>query len=160
MRLTDTAIGLLLLVCGIALTLAAWAYPDMPGQDYGAATFPLAIGAGMAALGLVSAWTGIRGGHARGIGRIVRLHDWGLVPASWLRLAGVILLVVGYILLVPLFGFLLTGGALLFGLLMAFRAPILLSIVTTPLAVLAVWWVFDGLLRVPLPNAAILTGAT
>ena len=159
MRLTDTAIGLLLLVCGIAVTLAAWAYPDMPGQDYGAATFPLAIGAGMAALGLVSAWTGIRNRQG-GASRVVSLHDWGLVPASWLRLAGVILLVAGYILLVPLFGFLLTGGALLFGLLMTFRAPLLLSIAVTPLAILAVWWVFDGLLRVPLPNAAILTCGT
>ena len=157
MRLTDTAIGLLLLACGIALALAAWSYPDMPGQDYGAATFPLAIGALVAALGLVSAWSGLRNGED-GASRVLRLHGWGLVPASWLRLAAVVLLVVGYVLLAPLFGFLLTGGALLFGLLTAFRAPLLLSVVVTPPAILAVWWVFDGLLRVPLPNAAILTG--
>ncbi len=159
MRLSDATIGLLLLACGIVLIGASWGYPDMPGQDYGAATFPLAIGALVMALGLASVWSGLRNRQG-GANRVVSLHDWGLVPASWLRLAAVILLVAGYILLVPVFGFLLTGGALLFGLLMAFRAPVLLSIAVTPLAILAAWWVFDGLLRVPLPNAAILTGGT
>lgn len=155
MRISDAALGVLLLLGGMALIAVAWSFPDLPGQDYGASTFPLAIGVGLVALGASAAWSAYRGASAE----VLRFEGWGRDAGSWLRLGLAVALVLGYILLSPLFGFLLTGGALLLGLLLTFRAPLLASVIVTPVAILVVWWVFNGLLRVPLPTASIL-GAT
>ena len=154
MRISDAALSVLLLLSGVALVAVSWSFPDLPGQDYGASTFPLAIGAGLLALGVAGAISAFRAERETA----VRFEGWGLDPGSWLRVMVLLALVVGYILLSPLFGFLLTSGALLFGLLMTFRAPLLVSAVTTPVAIAAVWWVFDGLLRVPLPTMNLSGG--
>ena len=151
MRVSDAALSVLLLLGGVALVAVSWSFPDLPGQDYGASTFPLAIGVALFGLGVAAAVVALRAGRVT----MVRWEGWGLDAGSWLRLAVLLALVVGYILLSPVVGFLLTGGALLFGLLMTFRAPLLVSAATTPVAIVAVWWVFDGLLRVPLPTMSI-----
>lgn len=153
MRLGDTILGGLFAIVGVVLTLAGWSLPNLPNQSYGAATFPVVIGIGLAALGVVMAIKGIVAGG----GLSIALEDWGRVPLSWLRLFATIGLVVLYVLYSHDLGFVLAGTALLLALLVIFRAPLLLSVVIAPLATLAVAWSFGNMLRVPLPRG-ILSG--
>lgn len=153
MRLGDTILGALFACVGIVLTLAGWSLPNLPNQSYGAATFPVMIGIGLAALGLVMSVKGLVAGG----GLTIALEDWGRSPASWLRLFATVGLVVLYVLYSDELGFVLAGTVFVLALLLIFRAPILLAIVIAPLATLAVAWAFGNILRVPLPRG-ILSG--
>lgn len=148
MRLGDAVLGAIFALIGLALTLAGWPLPDLPNQSYGAATFPVSIGIGLAALGAVMVAKGLLAGG----GLEVALEGWGRTPLSWVRLLAVIVLVVLYVLYAHDVGFLLAGTALLLALLLLFRAPPLLCVVIAPVATLAVAWGFGNMLRVPLPR--------
>lgn len=163
MRLSDLAIAALLLIGGAALAIGAWGYPNLPMQAYGAATFPLAIGFGMIGIGAALALADLRARARAGAAGAPRppfaaLEGWGRHPGSWARLALTLGLVVAYLALAPLFGFLLAGGALLLGLMLTFRTPLLHAALVTPLAIAAVSWAFGSLLRVPLPRSSLFAG--
>ena len=156
MRLSAHALGLLMLLGGAWLALAARAYPDLPNQAYGAATFPFVVGLAMAGLGVAMLWGAFR--EPGRSGPILTLAGWGRDAGSWMRLTLTVALVAAYVALAPSLGFLLAGGGLLLGLLLVFRVAPLLAIAVTPPAILAVAWAFGTLLRVPLPRSALLAG--
>lgn len=151
MRLGDTIIGVLCAMIGVALTVAGWSLPNLPNQSYGAATFPVIIGTGLAGLGLVMAAKGLLAGGGLG----VTLDDWGRSPASWLRLFATVGVVVLYVLYSHDVGFIIAGTALLLAVLLLFRAPLLVSIAVAPVATLVVAWGFGNFLRVPLPRGVL-----
>lgn len=157
MRIGDLFIGLLLLAGGAVLALAARAYPNLPNQAYGAATFPFFIGLGLAGLGVLMVAGGLRANGLR-IGAPVVFEDWGRSRGSWLRLGAVIGLVLAYVWLSPVAGFLPAAGVLLLGLMLVFRTPLWLAVLVSVPAVFAFAQVFGGLLRVPLPRSAWTVG--
>lgn len=159
MRLSDLAIAALLLVGGAALCIVAYDYPNLPRQAYGAATFPLAIGAGMIVLAGLLAVSALRARTAGGARPpLVALEGWGRHAGSWARLVLTLALVTTYLALSPLFGFLATGSALLFGLMVTFRTPVLHALIVTPIAIAVISWAFGTLLRVPLPRSSLFPG--
>lgn len=157
MRISDLVLGILLLLAGVTLALAARSYPNLPTQAYGAATFPFAIGLGLALLGAILIGGALLRGEVRGQ-PLVALEGWGRERAAWMRLGLVLGLVAAYVVLSPTLGFLLGAGGLLLGLLLVFRVRLWLALVVTLPAVLAFAQVFGGLLRVPLPRSALLGG--
>jgi putative tricarboxylic transport membrane protein len=52
-RRTDRLVGLALALLGIAVLWTARSFPDVPGQDLGAATLPTIVGAGLLACALL-----------------------------------------------------------------------------------------------------------
>lgn len=151
MRLGDTVIGALVALIGAVLAIAAWSLPNLPNQAYGAATFPVAIGVGLVALGAVMAGRGLVGGG----GLQVALVGWGRAPGAWLRLAATIALVLVTVVLTDKLGFLVTGTVVLFALLVTFRAPLVVAVPLAPVATYVVAWAFGNLLRVPLPRGVL-----
>lgn len=153
MRAGDGVIGALAVCLGLALTLGGWSLPNLPNQSYGAATFPTAIGIALMALGAVMGLSGA----ARAGAFTVTLEGWGRLPSAWARLAAVLVLVILYVIFCDRLGFLIAGTGLVFGLMLAFRTPVLPALVIAPVAAYAVAWSFGNLLRVPLPRG-ILSG--
>ena len=159
MRVGDLVLGVLLLIGGGALAFASTAYPNLPTQSYGGATFPFAIAVGFMGLGVAMLISHLAASNRDGAGQpLLALTDWGRVPASWVRLVAILVAVPLYLLLSPSLGFLLAGGGLLFALLLIFRTHPLLAALVAPVAVMAMGWLFGTLLRVPLPRSALLQG--
>ncbi len=158
MRISDPVLGLLLLVGGVILAVAAQGYPNLANQVYGASTFPFLVGLGFVVLGAILLARALLRGPAGVLRAPVVLEGWGRSRASWLRLGLVLALVVAYVVLSPALGFLLAGGGLLLGLLLVFRVRWWVALAVSVPAVFAFAQVFGGLLRVPLPRAAWLAG--
>ena len=150
MRLSDTALGLLVAAFGAALVFAALQLPGVRGQQFGAGFFPAIVG-GLAVL----AGFGIAAGGWRRGGPAV-------VTAAWLRdpwaliniaiLAGSIAL---FALVGDRVGFLPFAAALIW--LVQWRmgtAPLRAALIAVPGAVLF-QLLFAKLLRVPLPQGML-----
>ncbi len=155
MRLSDLTLGLLLLVAGAALSLAARAYPDLPNQSYGASTFPFAVGLALFLLGAIFC-AGVIARRER-VPPIVFVA-WGRNRASWVRLVLVLGLVTFYVMLSPLLGFRIGAGLMLLGLLLTFGTPVWTALIVTVIAVVGIEQVFGGILRVPLPLGTLFQG--
>ncbi|WP_135470703.1 tripartite tricarboxylate transporter TctB family protein [Crenalkalicoccus roseus] len=149
MRLSDRVSGAALVALG---GLAAWGgsrLPAVPGQDVGPAVFPMLIGFGLIACGLMIA-LGV--GHAfeapeeEGGGRSWWHGLWALLPPALLVL---------YMLLAERIGFLLMAAAMVLVVALAFGARLRLALPLAVLAPLAVHLVFYRLLRVPLPEGLL-----
>lgn len=156
LRIGDTATGAVLAGLGTAVIVRASAFPNMPGQRFGAALFPTVVGAGLVLCGLGLAVSGL--GRAR-LASFAERPEWSRDRAS---LAG--------------FGAVVGGVAFC-----AFAADTLGFLVALPLAlllwlrVLRVRWpqallaalvasallhvTFYSLLRVPLPWGALTSVA-
>ena len=147
MRLNDTLSGLLLMIFGISVAVAAGAFPETAGQKIGPGLFPGLIGLGMALSGVVLAWSGRKVRDARW----VAFEEWMAEPRMALNAALVVGTLVFYALAVDMMGFFITAIVFLAVLFLAFGvsrrwiAP--LAIVVT----LGLHFAFYSLLRVPLP---------
>jgi putative tricarboxylic transport membrane protein len=146
MRINDALIGTVLLVLAAAIFAYARTLPAIPGQEYGAAVFPMLIAMGLGGCGLVLMISGMR--HWQGA---VTLSAWAGTHHAWARLATVFALVLGYIVAAPALGFVPVSIVILlvFQLIMGVRwwLAALVAAVTT----LLIQQTFSGLLRVPLP---------
>lgn len=151
MRVGDAAIGVLVVLLGLAVAITAWPMPNLPNQSYGAATFPVAIGTCLIGLGAVMVITGV----ARGGGFTVALEGWGRAPSSWLRLVALVILIVAFVLTAHAVGFMVAGTLLMFGMLLTFRCGVLPALLIAPVATYAVAWAFGNILRVPLPRGIL-----
>jgi putative tricarboxylic transport membrane protein len=148
-RLNDAVIGVALILFATAMIWYTRAFPEMPGQDYGPALFPVLIGIGFLFTGAILIVSGL-----------ARL---GTVPlfsgGAWLRsphhIASFLAVVLGllfYILVSDRLGFIPTSLLLLFGWLVLFRGGRPISSFVIALAVtLGVDYAFSKLLLVPLP---------
>lgn len=147
MRFSDTMLGAVLLVFGLALGIYSQTFPDIPGQRYGAAAFPTAIAIGLVACGLVLLTRGLR---AAGTPLIMRT-EWTRKPGALLAVLITILCVIAYVLLARHLGFIPTITLILIVLFRLLGVPwgqtILFSIITA----FACDFVFRSILLVPLP---------
>ena len=153
MKVSDAIVGLLLLAFGLAVIAAAMQMPEMPGQPYGAATFPALIGAGfvLVALALI----------ARGVAEWRELPglvaaDWGRSPLALLRMALTVALIVLYIAFSDALGFVPSSFLVLVTLFLALKVRPLPAIAIAILATLVIQQAFGVGLRVPLPRSEFL----
>lgn len=147
MRFSDTMLGAVLLVFGLALSVYSQTFPPIPGQRYGAAAFPTAIALGLLACGAVLVARGVR---TAGVPMITRT-EWTRKPGAMLAVLVTILCVVAYILFSRAVGFIPMTFAILIVLFRMLRVPwwqsVLLAIATAFLCD----YVFRSILLVPLP---------
>jgi putative tricarboxylic transport membrane protein len=152
-RISDAIAGALLLVFGLAVVVMALQLPDMPGQPYGAATFPVLIGSGFMLVSLaliargIADWRSLPG---------ISAPDWGRSPGAWFRIALTIVLVALYIAFSDRLGFAASSFLVLVSLFLALRVRPVLAIPIAVLATLVIQQSFGVLLRVPLPRSELL----
>jgi putative tricarboxylic transport membrane protein len=152
-RVNDAVIGAALVLFALAMIWYTRTFPEMPGQHYGPALFPVLIGIGLLVTGAVLIVTGL-----------ARLRTEPLFSGgAWLRspwhvinfgaVVGGLLL---YILISDRLGFIPTALLLLFGWLVLFRGGRPLSSLLIALTVtLVVDYLFSKLLLVPLPLGVV-----
>ena len=149
MRLNDAVIGLGLILFALAMMAYTRTFPDMPGQDYGPALFPVLIGIGFLVTGAILV-----------VSSLARLRTEPLLSGvAWMRsrqrvlsFLAVVLGLLFYIVASDWLGFILTAALLLFVLLVVLRqGRPLSSLVIALIATLAVNYVFTKFLLVPLP---------
>lgn len=157
MTFDDIVLGLLVALLGGAVLWIAGGWQPMAGMAYGPGFFPGLIGAGLVICGAALVIGGLRARLAGRGGPPLRLDAWWGRPLALARAGAVIAAVIGYLLLAPLLGFLLTLFLVAIGLfaILAVRwwLALLLALVTP--AVL--FYVFGTLLRIPLPRGPIET---
>lgn len=154
MRVTNLTLGLLTLLGGIAIYLSAMGFKAIPGQDYGAGTMPRAIA-------LVTVLTGgfmviraiMSGERLPGL----QLDDWTRDRAAILRMIAVLALIVAYILLSPLLGFVPAALAVMVLAMMLLGVRMLVAFPVALVASLAIQQSFGKLLLVPLPRSSFLS---
>lgn len=150
MHLSDRTSGAVLIALG---GLAAWGgsrLPAVPGQDVGPAAFPMLIGFGLIACGVLIA-LGI--GHA-----FEAPEEEGAQGRPWWHGLRALLppaLLVFYVLAADRLGFLLTAALVVLAVALAFGARARLALPLAVLAPLGVHLVFYRLLRVPLPEGLL-----
>jgi putative tricarboxylic transport membrane protein len=146
MRVNDSLIGAVLLVGAIAMFAYARTLPALPGQEYGAAVFPMLIALGLGGCGLVLLASGVR--HWEGA---VTWNTWARSHHAWAKLATVFALILAYILAAQVVGFVVTSILILlvFLIVMGVRWWVAASVALA--ATLLIQQTFAGLLRVPLP---------
>jgi putative tricarboxylic transport membrane protein len=148
-RLNDAVIGVALVLFALAMILYTQTFPEMPGQDYGPALFPVLIGIGFLISGailIVSGLARLRTEPLFGGGEWLRSGPHLL---NFVAVVGGLLL---YILISDWLGFIPTALLLLFGWLVLFRGGKPVSSFLIALGVtLVVDYAFSQLLLVPLP---------
>lgn len=153
MKVSDAVAGVLFLAFGLAVIVAALGLPEMPGQPYGAATFPALIGAGFVVVSLpliargVADWRSLPG---------IVATEWGRSPRIVLRMALAVGMVILYILFSDRLGFTLSSFLVLMALFLAMRVGLLTSVLVAIAATLVIQQAFGVLLRVPLPRSDVL----
>lgn len=146
MRVNDAIIGVVLLAFAIATFAYARTLPAIPGQEYGAAVFPMLIAVGLAGCGVLLIAFGLR--HWQGA---VAWNDWARTHHAWVRLVVVFSLVLAYILAAPTVGFVPTSILILLVFLMMMGARWWIAAAVALAATVLIQQTFAGLLRVPLP---------
>ena len=148
MRLNDAVIGAALIVFAIIAGLEARTFPQVPGQNYGAALFPLILSVGLGISGALLVLSGLKSW------RTVPLLDLGAVEGRAGRLfnvALVIALLVFYIVASDWLGFIPTAFIIGVLLLLRLRGRPVSSVVIAAVTVFAIHVVFVNWLLVPLP---------
>ena len=149
MRLNDAVIGGALVLFALAMIWYTRTFPEMPGQHYGPALFPVLIGIGLLVSGavlIVSGLTRLR------VEPLFRGGDWLRSRRHAINFVAVVGGLLLYILISDRLGFVPTALLLLFGWLVLFRGGRPMSSLVIALAVtLGVDYVFSRLLLVPLP---------
>ena len=148
MRLNDAVIGLVLLLFAAAMTAYTTTFPEMPGQNYGPALFPVIIGAGLAACGLLLVIKGLRD---RATVPWLRWGAWIAVPRQRITVALVPVALLFYILTADVLGFIPCAILILVVLTLRLGASRLAAGVTALLATLLIHGFFTKVLLVPLP---------
>jgi putative tricarboxylic transport membrane protein len=146
MRLNDAIIGAVLIVLATALAFWSRSFPDIPGQQYGAAVFPTLIAAGLAGSGFLLIASGIGKG-----GTVIAWADWARERHGLRNVFVTVAAILFYILAADTLGFVLTMTPILLLMLrllgVGWPSSIALSIVVT----LVIHYLFVNQLYVPLP---------
>lgn len=150
MLLSDTLLGALLLAFAAFLALYSMSFPAIPGQEYGAAVFPVLIAVGLAGCGLILLLRGVRAGR-----RLIVWSAWVHEAHAIRNVCILILLIAFYVVAADTLGFLL---AMTIVLLVTFRilnvtwpASIVLALAVT----IVMRWGFGTFLYVPLPRGVL-----
>jgi putative tricarboxylic transport membrane protein len=151
-HLSDRVTGTVLAALGAAAAFYGSRLPAVPGQDVGPAAFPMLIGGGLVACGLLI---------ALGVGRSFEVPEGDEpTPPGPLHLGGLRALIppallLFYVLASERLGFLLTAAVMVFVAAVTLGARLRLAV---PLAIVAPFLVhlaFYKLLRVPLPEGLL-----
>jgi putative tricarboxylic transport membrane protein len=148
-RFADAATGVLCILVALAAGIVAWSFPAIPGQEYGAATFPVLIAAGLGLCGAL-----LLGRALLRLGADTGSADM-LAGATW-RGAAVVALVLVYIFAAQPMGFVPVMSLVLLGALLLYGTRLLVAVPVAIVATLLVHFVFYKLLRVPLPWGLLL----
>lgn len=146
MRLNDALLGCIFLALAAVVAFVARGFPAVPGQDYGASTFPVLIAAGFAGCGLVLIRSGLREGAP-----LVEWRPWTRDGGLAINVLAIILAVVFYILVSGWLGFILTTAIILVALLRRFSVGWGTTVALAILVPLVMQYLFGNLLLVPLP---------
>jgi len=146
-RRHDLVGGLLAAALGAAVVLHVQTFPELPDGQPGPALFPGIVGSLLVLFGLVLL---VRGVLARGTPATD--PDAGITRQGRLRALAVLGLVIGYILLAEVLGFVVTMGVLLFLLMWLLGTRPLVAVLATAATTGFIFLVFEELLLVPLPE--------
>lgn len=146
MRLNDAITGAALLVLAAALAFWSQGFPDIPGQQYGAAVFPTLIAAGLAGSGVLLIASGMRRG-----GPAVAWADWARERHGSRNVVVTIAAILFYILAADTVGFIPTMAPILLVMLRLLGVGWLTSIALSILVTLLIHTLFVKQLYVPLP---------
>ena len=152
MQLSDRITGGALVVLGAASAWGGSRLPAVPGQDVGPAAFPMLIGFGLIACGLMIV-LGI--GRSFEVEEIEQAHSGTVMDRLGIRVLAPPALLLFYMLAAERLGFLLTGGIMVFLGALSLRASLKLAIPLAIIAPLFVHLAFYKLLRVPLPDGLL-----
>ena len=146
MRLNDAIIGGALIVLAAALAFWSRSFPDIPGQQYGAAVFPTLIAAGLAGSGILLIASGVRKG-----GPVVAWADWARERHGLRDVVVTVAAILFYILAADTLGFIPTMAPILLVMFRLLRVGWLKSIVLSIVVTLVIHYLFVNQLYVPLP---------
>ena len=147
MRFSDTMLGAIFLLSGVALAWYSYRLPAIPGQDYGAATFPLFIGLGMIGCSMCLIYTGVRGASEPFVYYAEHLRS----PRALAGAAATILLIVFYILFSRRIGFIPSAGIIGFAMFLILKVHPAKAAILAIVAAFACDFIFRKMLLVPLP---------
>lgn len=146
MRLNDAIIGGALIVLAAALAFWSRSFPDIPGQQYGAAVFPTLIAAGLAGSGILLIASGVRKG-----GPVVAWADWARERHGLRNVLVTVAAILFYILAADTLGFIPTMAPILLVMFRLLRVGWLKGIVLSIVVTLVIHHLFVNQLYVPLP---------
>ena len=147
MRFSDTMLGAIFLLAGIALAWYSYALPAIPGQHFGAATFPLFIALGMIACSAKLIFTGVRSGHEPLIEFSSDVHNSRALAGA----AATILLIIFYILVSRSLGFIPTAIIVTFAMFQILKVHPAKAAILSVVAAFVCDFIFRTMLLVPLP---------
>jgi putative tricarboxylic transport membrane protein len=148
LKVNDAVGGAVLLTAAVGIAAYARTLPTIPGQQYGAAAFPLVVAAGLGGCG---AWLIAQGVRHRAAGPLFELGDWMKDPRRVLNLVATVAFVLAYIFFSEAVGFIPLAAGSLFCLFLLLGARPGISAVVAIVATLVIHTAFYKLLRVPLP---------
>lgn len=148
MRLNDAVIGVVLVAFALVVGVEATGFPQLPGQRYGAALFPLIIAWGLGLCGLALIVSGLR---QRATSPLLSLTPAAQSPGRWLNVALVIGALVFYVVASEPLGFIPTAFLITATLLIRLRGRWPSSLLIAAVTTLVVHQVFYAWLLVPLP---------
>ncbi|MFQ5972906.1 MAG: tripartite tricarboxylate transporter TctB family protein, partial [Alphaproteobacteria bacterium] len=148
MRFNNAVFGVVLLLFSAAMMAHARTFPEMPGQDYGPALFPVLIGVALSICGILLLFQGIRSRHSA---PLAVLGDWAYEPRQRLNFALVVAALIFYITASDYLGFIPTSFLILAILLFRFGASLLTSASVAAAVTLVIHTLFARFLLVPLP---------
>lgn len=146
MRLNDAISGAILIVLAAALAFWSRSFPDIPGQQYGAAVFPILIAVGLAGSGSLLIASGIRKG-----GPVITWADWARERHGLRNVFVTVGAILFYILAADTLGFILTMTPILLVMFRLLRVGWPTSIALSVVVTLAIQYLFVNQLYVPLP---------
>lgn len=147
MKFSDATLGVFFLIAGIALGWYAYGLPPIPGQQYGAATFPLLISFGFIVCSAKFIYSGVRQGDQSIIWLAPELRN----PRALASVAATVLLVIGYVLFVRAVGFIPMAIFITFTMFLILKVNPAKSAIISVIAAFACDFIFRTMLLVPLP---------
>ncbi|TCI00128.1 tripartite tricarboxylate transporter TctB family protein [Roseococcus sp. SYP-B2431] len=152
MQLSDRVTGGALVLLGAAAAWGGSRLPAVPGQDVGPAAFPMLIGFGLIACGVLIV---LRVGRSFEVEEAPEENSGSIMARLGLRVLTPPALLLFYMLAVERLGFLLTAATMVFLGALALRASLRLAVPLAVVAPLLVHLAFYKLLRVPLPDGLL-----
>jgi len=146
MRVSNTAIGLLLILFACVVLVHVQSFPKLDNGYPGPALFPQVLSVLFLVCGIGLAIQGVRNRE-----RLLKVDLGAVTLAGWLNIAFVLAAVVSYILLAEHLGFLILSFAMLMALMKWLRAKLLPSLAMSVVVTMAIYLLFAKILLVPLP---------
>lgn len=148
MKINDAIFGAIFALLGAVVLVHVQSFPNIPGQQYGAAIFPGLVAAGFVVCGVLLVFSGMR---SRAGAPWFTAGDWMGSRRHVLAAAVIVAGVAAYMALADALGFLIVSPVLLLVWFRMLGVRWGTAVIAAVLTTLAIWYVFYKLLRVPLP---------